>query len=405
MTVAAAPTLRANRDYVLLWLGQTLSLVGSALGWVAYPLLVLSLTGSAAKAGIVTFANWIPYVIFQLPAGALVDRWNRKATMVVCDALRAAALGSIAVTLPLGHLTLAQIIVVAFVERTLTIFFSPAEAAALTRIVPPEQLSDAVARNDAREHTASLLGPPLGGVLFGVARFLPVAVDAASYFISLASVVALRTPFAAEPVAGRPRLRAEVVEGIRFIWRIPFLRASALQAMGTNVAWTAMTLSMIVVARRHGASGSEVGVMLALLGVGGLLGTAVSGLILRRVPPPVLVIGSVWYWGGLAALLVTTANPFLLGSIAGALWLIGPAWNGAVGGLRLRLTPDRLQGRVHAVESLLSFAARPFGLLATGYLLDGIGGRATLGLIAGWMLAIAFVSTLSPSLRRLPTIA
>jgi MFS family permease len=401
----AAATLRSNRDYVLLWIGQTLSLIGSSSAWVAYPLLVLSLTGSAAKAGIVSFANWLPYLIFQLPAGALVDRWDRKATMIVCDALRAAALASVAIALPLGQLTLAQIVVVSFVERTLTIFFSPAEAAALSRIVPPERLPEAVARNDAREHTASLLGPPLGGALFGVARYLPFAVDAVSYFVSLVSVAALRTPFAAEPAAERLRLRVEVVEGIRFIWRIPFLRASALQAMGTNVAWTAMTLSMIVVARRSGASGGEIGVMLALLGVGGLVGTAVSGVILRRVPAPVLVVGSVWYWGGLAALLVTTTNPFLLGSIAGALWLIGPAWNGAVGGLRLRLTPNRLQGRVHAVENLLSFAARPFGLLATGYLLDGIGGRATLALIAGWTLAIAFVSTLSPSLRRLPAMA
>ena len=400
-----APTLRSNRDYVLLWVGQTLSLIGSGSAWVAYPLLVLSLTGSAAKAGIVSFANWLPYLIFQLPAGALVDRWDRKATMVVCDALRAAALASVAIALPLGQLTLAQIVVVSFVERTLTIFFSPAEAAALSRIVPPERLSEAVARNDAREHTASLLGPPLGGALFGIARYLPFAVDAVSYFVSLASVAALRTPFAAEPVAARRRLRVEVVEGITFIWRIPFLRAASLQAMGTNVTWTAMTLSMIVVARRHGASGGEVGVMLALVGIGGLFGTAVSGVILRHVPPPVLVLGSVWYWGGLVALLVTTANPFLLGSIAGALWLIGPAWNGAVGGLRLRLTPNRLQGRVHAVENLLSFAARPFGLLATGYLLDGIGGRATLGVIAAWTLAIAFVSTLSPSLRRLPAIA
>src|SRR5213595_271378 len=110
-------SLFGYRDYTLLWIGQT-----------------FSLTGSAAKAGIVSFASLLPYVVFQLPAGALVDRWHRKWTMAACDALRAAALASVAVALALGQLVYWQLVIVAFVERTLTILFAPAETAALSRI-------------------------------------------------------------------------------------------------------------------------------------------------------------------------------------------------------------------------------------------------------------------------------
>lgn len=397
--------LRTNRDYLLLWIGQSCSLVGSQLSWLAYPLLVLAMTGSAGKAGVVGFASWLPYLLFQLPAGALVDRWDRKRTMIVCDALRAVALGSVAAALVAGVLTFTQLVLVAFVERTLTIVFGPAETAALSRVVPPVQVREAVARNDAREHLASLLGPPLGGVLYGVARFAPFAADAASYLVSLCTVAALRTPLAPEPVAERCSIRADVAAGLAFMWRIPFVRASALQAMGTNVTWSAMTLAMLVVARRDGASGLEIGAMFALLGVGGLAGSAMSGRLLRRLSPRALVLGSVWCWAALVAVLATTANPYLLGAIAGTAIFLGPAWNGVVVGLRIQLTPDRLQARVHAVDALLSFAARPFGLLLTGYLLDAVGGRATFGWIATFTFAVAVVSTLSPALRRVPASA
>jgi MFS family permease len=397
--MATPVPLRRNRDYALLWIGQTLSLIGTQSSWVAYPLLVLALTGSAAKAGMVGFASWFPYLVFQLPAGALVDRWDRRRTMIGCDAIRAVALLSVAVALWLGFLTFPQLLIVAFVDRTCSIAFAPAERAALSRIVPSQQLAEAVARNDAREATSSLLGPPLGGALFGIARSAPFVADAVSYLLSLCAVVALRTPLAPEPVAQRPRLRAEVREGVAFIWRIPFLRATALQAMGTNLTWSATTLTIIVIARTHGASGAEVGAMFTLVGIGGILGSAASGWLLHSFSPSAIVLGSVWCWGALIALLVATTNPFLLGLILGTALSLAPAWNGAVVGMQIRMTPDRLQGRVAAVEALLSFGARPFGMLATGYLIEEAGGRATLVVIAAWTLLIAAASTFSPSLR------
>src|SRR5918912_3723592 len=111
MVASASPpvALRKNRDFMLLWSGQAASELGTRAAWLAYPLLVLALTDSPAKAGIVTFVNRFPFFLFSLPAGALVDRWNRRRIMLLCDAGRALGVGSIALTLALGRSSFVQI--------------------------------------------------------------------------------------------------------------------------------------------------------------------------------------------------------------------------------------------------------------------------------------------------------
>ena len=142
--------------------------------------------------------------------------------------------------------------------------------------------------------------------------------------------------------------------------------------------------------------------MFALLAVGGILGSIASPFLLRRVSPGHMVLGSVWWWGIVVSLLTLTTNPFVLGAGAGAALFTAPALNGTVVGLRIRLTPHRLQGRVQAVDALLSFALRPFGFLLTGYLLDWLGGRETIAVIGAWALLAAALTTLSPALRHPP---
>jgi len=209
-----------NRDFILLWSGQVVSTIGTRVTSVAYPLLVLAQTHSPAKAGLVGFAQSLPYMLFYLPAGALVDRWNRKRVMLVADAGRALALGSLALALALDELTLAQIIVVAFVEGSLFVFFSLSESAALPQIVPKEQLPTAVAQNQARIQGADLAGQPLGGALFGISRLLPFAADAISYAISFVSLLFVRPAFQEE------RERAPTVEAED---RVPVLRPAAIE--------------------------------------------------------------------------------------------------------------------------------------------------------------------------------
>jgi predicted MFS family arabinose efflux permease len=237
-----------------------------------------------------------------------------------------------------------------------------------------------------------------GGALFGLAPYAPFIADAASYPVSFGSIAALRTSLAAPP-AERRHLRAEVLEGLRFVWRVPFLRASILQATGTNLTWAAMALTMIFIARAHGASGAAIGGMFALLGVGGILGSLASRRLLVRFSLPAIVLGTIWIWAALIALMLTTTNAFALGAIAGAAMFFAPTWNGAVVGKTMALTPDPLRGRVSAADALLSFGLRPLAFLGAGWLDEAHGGRVTLAVGAAYTLGIAVLSTLSPSLR------
>ncbi len=119
-----------NRDYMLLWSGQAVSSIGTQVSTIAFPFLVLAMTGSATQAGLMGAVRAVPYLIFSLPAGALIDRWNRKRVMIICDTGRALALGSIPAALLLAQLTLLQLYIVSAVEGTLFVFFNLAEVAA-----------------------------------------------------------------------------------------------------------------------------------------------------------------------------------------------------------------------------------------------------------------------------------
>src|SRR5581483_10624731 len=204
--------LRKNRDFNILWSGQLVSTIGSEVSGLAFPLLVLALTHSPARAGIVGFANALPNIFFYLPAGALVDRWNRKRIMLAADAARAVALGTIAVSLWAHELTFVQIVLVAFVEGSFGVFFRVSESAALPQVVPREQLPQAIAQNQARQQGAGVVSQPLGGFVFAVGRSVPFVFDALSYAASFVSLLFVRPAFqeAREPAA--QHLRAEIAE-------------------------------------------------------------------------------------------------------------------------------------------------------------------------------------------------
>ena len=159
--------LRRNRDFMLLWSGQVASTVGTRVSGVAFPLLVLSLTGSPVQAGLVGFAQTLAFPILFPFAGVIVDRVDRKRLLLLSDGARALAFTTLVVALALDSVTLGHILVVAFLEGTFFVFFRLAETAALPQVVPKEQLQPAVAQNQARDQGAELVGAPLGGFLFG----------------------------------------------------------------------------------------------------------------------------------------------------------------------------------------------------------------------------------------------
>ena len=401
--------LRANRDFRLLWIGQSLSGLGGHLSGVAFPLLVLATTGSPAKAGLVGLAANAPYVLLQLPAGAYVDRWNRRAVMLAADVGRAVALGSIAVAVALDRLTFGHTLVVAAVEGSLFVLFGLAEGAALRQVVPdPAQLADAVALNQARGYGTSLAGQPLGGLLYGVRVLLPFAADAVSYVASLVTIAAIRTPLPAPPRVARRHLGREIREGLNAAWSNRFLRATALLSTGSDFVINGLFLVLIVIVTEHGSSGTEVGVMLALGGAGGMSGALAAPVLARRVRSFRLVVaGVVWSGVPLVALVATTTNPILLGLLLGLLLSAWPLYNAVVVSHWMRQVPDALMGRVQAAVALIGWAPVPLSPLLCGLLVEWVGATWTVLGLAGLMLTVATAATLNHTVRnepsRLPT--
>ena len=399
----SAPVWR-NRDFVLLWTGQAVSTIGTRVSGLAFPLLVLAQTHSPAKAGIVGFAQTLPYMLFYLPAGALVDRWDRKRVMIIADAARAVALGSIAVALTAGELTLAQIIAVGFVEGTGFVFFSVSERAALPQVVPSEQISNAVAQNQARDQGADLLGQPLGGALFGLSRLLPFAFDAISYAVSFVSLLFIRTQFQEQRERTTTRIRADIAEGVTWLWGQPFLRAGVGLVAGSNFAFSAIFLALIVRAKQLGASPAAIGIMLMLFGAGAIAGALVAPWVQRRVHAKVTIMTSFWVWAALAA-----ATPFIHSVYAiGGMWsfgaLFGPIFNVSFAVYRYALVPDRLLGRVGSASQFVAWGAIPIGQLTAGLLLGQLGTRPTILWLAGASAIVASLATVSPSIRHAPRV-
>jgi Transmembrane secretion effector len=234
-----------NRDFTILWSGQAVSTLGSSIPQIALPLLVLALTHSPAQAGLLGALQFVPYLLLSLPAGVLLDRWNRKTVMLLCDAGRALALGSLPlVVLVVGQpLTLLHIYLVAVTDGTFFVFFNLAESSALPHVVPAPQVATATAQNHVREATSVLVGPPLGTLLFTLGQTVPFLVDALSYLASVISLAFIRTRFQVRRSAHRGHdgakphhLGAELREGVAFLTHHRLLRTLAFLTAGLSLS-------------------------------------------------------------------------------------------------------------------------------------------------------------------------
>jgi MFS family permease len=395
--------LRQNRDFVLLQAGRLLSTAGTQFTTIAYPLLVLAVTHSPAKAGIVTFARLMPHAVLGLLAGVVADRWNRKRLMIGADLVRALAIASLATTILLDRVAFWQIAVVAVVEGTGSVFFGAAQVGALRGVVPRRQLPAAVGVQEARTATVSLFGPPLGGVLFGVSRALPFIADAASYTFSLLSLLAIRTPFQETRERDTSRIRSQIAAGFRFLWSQPFLRTCAfLWGLG-NFVMPGIFLVIVVVATRQGLSSGQIGVLFAVFGAFLLLGSLVSPLFRRAFSMRTILLIELWTWLG-SSLFLIWPNVYVLTAAILPQAVAMPITDSVVTGYRVAVTPDRLLGRVESVRSNIALLVSPLGPLLAGLLLNSVSARSTVAVFAACSLALALWGTLSPTIRQAPSL-
>lgn len=394
-----------NRDYLLLWSGQTISSIGTGVSELAFPLLVLALTHSPAQAGFASALRTLPYFVFTLPGGALIDRWNRKRVMILCDAGRAISLASIPVALVLGHLTIVQLYLVSLVEGSLYVFFDLAETASLPRVVPKEQLPAAISQNQVTSGITNLLGPPVGGVLYAIGRAVPFLTDAISYLVSVLSLLFIKTKFQMERVAAPRKLWVEIAEGMKWMWRHPLLRTMAFLNSGWSSLGFGFALVVIVLAQGQHLSPPFIGVLFAIGGVSSILGALAAPLIQKRLRYGQAIIGLWWLYALVWLLVVVARTPIALGLIVACFFLIDSIYNIVQFSYRLALIPDELQGRVNSAFRLISYSLRPVGIALTGVLLQSIGIAQTAVVFAIVLLVLALVATLNTHIRKAPPLA
>ena len=395
----AARSLWRHRDFLLLWGGQTVSDVGSAITTLALPLLAVTLLrASTFEISLITFLTYLAYLLITLPAGVIVDQLRKHGLMMWCDVARMVLVGSIPITAALWHATLWQVYVVALLGGTLSVFFDVAYQSYVPALVQGEQLVDANGKLGTTNAFAGLLGPPLGGALVGlVGAATAVLIDAVSFAVSALSLALIRTP---EP---KPERRAEHVtfraamnEGLGFVVRHPILRRIiACTATGNFFSASYQAVEIVYLVRMLHASPTVVGLLFSLGAIGGLVGGLTAGWFAKTVGSARIIWASMLVPVPLY-LLIPLARPgwgtllFAAGNFAFSFAVL--LYNTAQLSYRQRICPPELLGRMNASVRWIVWGTLPLGALLGGGLGTWLGVRPTVWIgVLGDGLAGLFV--------------
>ncbi|SEL64782.1 MFS transporter [Streptacidiphilus jiangxiensis] len=393
----ALPPLRRNWRFQLLWIGSASALTGVTAADVAYPLVILALTGSPAWAGLFGVFQAAATVLFGLPAGVLLDRYDRRKVLIAAETLRVTATGSVVLAGALGSLMLAHLLVVAVALGAAQPLGGAARMLLVRAVVPAEQLTAALTQDELRVGIAELAGPPLGGFLYGLGRAVPFLFSTVGFAISLvcALIVRPQQPTATDPAAS---LRT-VFDGVRTLWQAPTLRMALLLVTALNACGAPLSLCVIYRLREQSTPAWAIGAALAGSAVGGLVGAALVGFLHRRFRPGTLLIGIIALEAPVIAGLAVARGPWATGALLLAGMLGIPALSVLLDVLIFRQVPDAQRGRTISATMTVIGLGIPLGTGVTGLLLQTLGGTGTLLVLAGGIALAALRAAVGPALR------
>ncbi|MEU2771444.1 MFS transporter [Streptomyces sp. NPDC007162] len=312
--------LLRNRDFSLLLSSQLISAIGDQAQFMALPLVVLALTGSATQAGFVLGLGTVSFLAFGLVAGALVDRWDRKTTMIWCELGRTMLTSGVVVTAWLDRLTMPQLYTTAVLAGVLGTLFQVANTAALPNVVDAQQLPTALGYQQTAGNAVGIFGAPLAGALYALGRIVPFAVNAVSFAVSAASLRLMHARFqvARQEIRPRARLATEIREGVGWLWREPIVRFLTLASAADKVRYGAGYLLIITLAQQLGSSPLWIGVIFSGAAVGAMAGALVSDRATRRFPLGRIAVVMLWLEAIMFPLYALAPDPLLLalGSVA-----------------------------------------------------------------------------------------
>lgn len=384
-------------EYRKLWSASTISNLGDGVTLTAGPLLAASITRDPVLVAGVAFAQRVPWLLFPLISGALVDRLDRRRVMGYVDAARTALIGALGVAVLLGGASLPLMYAVFFLVGTLETLFDNASQAILPAVVSREQLERANSRLlGAQIVSNQLAGPPLGGLLFSVAVAVPFLLDAGTFAAAAALVLALRGRFRPERKEGAPptTLVAEIGEGLRWLWNHRLIRTLAVMLGVFNMTLAATDAILVLFAQDVLGLGSfGYGVLLTSGAVGGVIGSLMADRIIVWLGSGGALQAAVLISAVVIGAVALTESAFVVWAVFLLIGLTGVVWNVITVSFRQAVVPQEIFGRVNSVYRLLGWGGISVGALLGGLLARSFGLTAPFWFAAA-ALAIMFLLTL-----------
>ena len=356
------------------------------------PLLVLAVTGSPAKAGVVGVARSLAYPLTPFPAGALLKRLTPRAVMIACAVGRAMAVGSLGLVASLGRPSYLQMQIVAFVSPLLWSVSQTAKRDLMAAVVLEDQQRNAATLQRTREWTAAVGAPFLAGTLFQIGESLPFLADTVEFLTAALAVLAVHVPPDAQPPPpGPPRA---LRRALAWQWRRPLLRVSLLAYAAANVPLSAVALLVVLIARAHGDSATSIGVAFAIIGAGGVASSALARVLPHRAAGRKLILSAPCCAAVvLPVVLVCHAAP-LIGVVAAVMFLpMAMASSNALGEGLSAHAPEHLREPIINSAQMAAGSISWLGPLATGALFQHYGETTAVLALTAWSLAVATVAT------------
>jgi MFS family permease len=394
---------RPGRPLATLLAAGAVSNLGDGVTLAAAPLLAASITRDPRAIAAVGVAWSLPWLLFALVSGAVADRTDRRRLMVGADLVRVGSLAALTAAVLGGRASIPALVALFFVNATAETVFDTAWQSTLPMVVEREELPRANGWLQTVEFAANgLLGPALGGVLFAAAAAAPFAVDAVSFGVSALLLATLPGRFrAARPAAGldvpaaggRPTLRADIAEGVRWLLGHRVLRTICWVLAIENIVEMAGFAMLVLLAQDVlGLDARGYGLLLACLAVGGVVGGTVAARLHRHLGDQGSVVGSILLMSAAWALLAATSVAVLAGAGVALYGLAAVWWNVVTVSFRQAVVPERLQGRVNSAYRLVSWGTLSVGAAAGGVVAAQFGLRPLYAGAAVVLLALAGVA-------------
>jgi len=390
-----------NLRFQALWIGSSSSTLGAAVADIAYPLLILMVTGSPAKAGLFAAVQIIGMLAAGLPAGSLADRYDPRSIALVAEAGCVVVTVAVVLALATGWLSLPLLLAAALLLGIGYATYGAARMLLLSSVVPGEQLAAALTQDQVRTNGAGIAGPALGGALYSLralAHAVPFVFTAAAFVIGLIMMAFLPKQAKADrPQAhDQPPAAAEeggMLAGIRVLWGQPMLRASVILIMIVNTLGAGLDLVIIVLLHHQSVPSAQIGIVLGVGGAGGIAGIGFVK-ILHRLRPGVMLLTVCLGFIPVIALLAVPFGPWWVAGLVFIAMLGVPAVQVAVDILVIRQAPEAQRGRVVAALMTLIALGMPAGLLGCGLLLQYVPAQAAMLILAAALaLGVAYSAT------------